>query len=314
MPLTRSDVPELLTPGLKTEFATAYRALESGSLAAQLATVIATTQPTQTYAWLSAPPAMREFVDERRPVGMTGHSVQISDKVFEASLAIERRALEDDQVGLIRLRIRELAERVLAHRHQIIVEALASGDTAIGYDGEPIFADDHPIDGGNQAANVTSDGLDATSLAEAISAMMQFPDDQGVPLGVVPDTLLVGPTQMWNAIELVESPVVVAKGSATAGTPPTPYLNAFQGRVKVIVSPYLRGDHEDKWFLLDTKRPIKTVILQQRSDVPVEFTALEARSGSESAWLRDRYHYGVRGRYNVGYGLWQMAFGGGFGS
>jgi phage major head subunit gpT-like protein len=52
------------------------------------------------------------------------------------------------------------------------------------------------------------------------------------------------------------------------------------------------------------------VILQQRSDVPVEFTALDAGSGSESAWFRDRFHYGVRARYNVGYGLWQTAFGG----
>jgi phage major head subunit gpT-like protein len=25
--------------------------------------------------------------------------------------------------------------------------------------------------------------------------------------------------------------------------------------------------------------------------------------------MRDRFYYGVRGRYNVGYGLWQTAYG-----
>ena len=41
----------------------------------------------------------------------------------------------------------------------------------------------------------------------------------------------------------------------------------------------LAGATEGSWFLLDTKRPIKGVILQQRTDVPVDFTALEGNSG-----------------------------------
>jgi phage major head subunit gpT-like protein len=105
---------------------------------------------------------------------------------------------------------------------------------------------------------------------------------------------------------------VVAQATTATGTPPTDYLNAFQGRLKVEVSPFISGTDEDKWFLLDTKRPIKGVILQQRSDVPTEFTALDDAGSSESAWMRDRYHYGVRARYNVGYGLWQTVYGGGF--
>jgi hypothetical protein len=55
---------------------------------------------------------------------------------------------------------------------------------------------------------------------------------------------------------------------------------------------------------------MKSIILQQRSDVPVEFVALDSGSGSESAFIRDRYYYGARARYNVGYGLWQTVYGG----
>ena len=139
--------------------------------------------------------------------------------------------------------------------------------------------------------------------------MMTVPDDAGTPMGIVPDTLVVGPAQQWNALELVDSPVVVYKGNATDNAPSTPYRNALNGRLSVVVSPFLQGASANNWFLLDTKRPIRAVIPQQRSDVPVEFAALDLGSGSEAAFMRDRYFYGVRGRYNVGLGLWQTAYG-----
>ena len=309
MALTKSDIPDLLLPGLRTEFELAYRSELDRSIADQLATVINTTMPIQKYAWLGATPPMREFIDERRPSGLSAYAVTIEDKTFESSIAVDRRAIEDDQLDMIRLRIRDLALRVAAHRQQIVVEALSGGFTATGYDAVSFFNTAHPIPGGTTYSNRTTSPLDATALGEAISTMMLAPDDVGQPLGIVPDTLVVGPKNLWAAIELVDSPVVVYKPSAVDSTPATPYLNAFHGKLKIVASPFLTGSADDYWFLLDTKRPIRGVILQQRSDVPVEFSALEASSGSESAWMRDRYHYGVRARYNVGYGLWQTAYG-----
>lgn len=308
MALTKSDIPELLLPGLKAEFVLAYKNEVENGLAERLATVIQTTQPIQKYAWLGTVPPMREFVDERRPSGLASYAVSIEDKVFESTIAVDRRAVEDDQLDLIRLRVRDLASRVAMHRQQIVVEALAAGFSAGCYDGQPLFANAHPVSGG-AVSNRTSDALSANALADACAAMMAFPDDQGTPLGIQPDTLVVGPKLMWAAIELVESPVVVYKGNAAHQAGSTPYKNAFQGRLRLVVTPFLSGDRDDYWFLLDTSRPIKSLILQQRSDVPVEFSALEAGSGSESAFMRDRYLYGVRARYNVGYGLWQTAYG-----
>ena len=310
MALTKSDIPDLLLPGLKTEFEAAYRNDVDDSIAEQIATVISTTMPVQKYAWLGATPPMREFLDERRPQGMTEYAVTIEDKTFESTVAVDRKAIEDDQLDLVRLRIRDLANRVRQHRHQIVVQSLLGGGAATGYDGVNFFSSTHPGYGASLLSNTTTSVLSATSLATAVSTMMQIPDDSGTPLGIVPDTLVVGPNLMWDAIELVESPVVVYKGTGSTGTSPTDYTNAFRGRLRLIVSPYVTGAQASAWFLLDTKRPIKGVILQQRSDVPVEFTALEQGSGSEPAFMRDRYYYGVRARYNVGYGLWQAAYGG----
>ncbi|MCW5941698.1 MAG: Mu-like prophage major head subunit gpT family protein [Fimbriimonadaceae bacterium] len=309
MALTKSDLPDLLLPGLKAEFALAYRNELEGSITEAIATVVNTTQPIQKYGWLGTVPPMREFTDERRPSGLSAYAVSIEDKVFESSIAVERRAIEDDQLDLVRLRVRDLASRVGAHRHQMIVEKLANGFTELAYDGLSLFNTAHPADGTATYSNRTTDPLGPGALASAISTMMQVPDDQGIPLGVVPDTLLVGPKLQWTAYELVDSPVVIYKGNGADTAPSTPYGNAFHGKLKVVVSPFLRGGSDDYWFLLDTKRPIRSVLLQQRSDVPVEFSALESASGSEAAWMRDRYYYGVRARYNVGFGLWQTAFG-----
>lgn len=309
MALTKSDIPDLLLPGLKAEFAMAYKTELDHSLADQIATIINTSLPSQKYAWLGTVPPMREFVDERRPSGLAANAVSIDDKVFESTIAVDRRAIEDDQLDLIRLRIRDLASRVASHRHQIVVEGLAAGFTNTSYDAVSFFNTAHPTAAGATYSNRTTDALGANSLSDAISAMMTVPDDQGTPLGIVPDTLLVGPKNMWTATELVESPVVVYKGNASHNAPSTNYLNALNGKLRVCVSPFLTGTYDDYWFLLDTKRPIKAMILQQRSDVPVEFSALEQNSGSESAFMRDRFFYGVRGRYNVGFGLWQTAYG-----
>lgn len=308
MPLTKSDVPDLILPGLKADFALAYRTELQGSVAESIATVINTTMPMQKYGWLGAVPPMREFVDERRAQGLNAHSVTIEDKTFESTIAVDRRAIEDDQLDLIRLRIRDLAFRVTAHRQQIVMEALAGGFSGVGYDGEALFSATHPT-GTGTTSNRTTSALSASSLSDGISAMMTVPDDAGIPLGIVPDTIVVGPKLQWTAKELVDSPVVIYKGNASDTASPTPYRNALHGYLRLVVSPFLTGAFDDYWFLLDTKRPIKSVILQQRSDVPVEFTALDSRSGSESAFMRDRYYYGVRARYNVGYGLWQTAYG-----
>ena len=308
MALTKSDIPDLIMPGLKAEFSLAYQAALSNSPAEALATVINTTQPIQKYGWLGTTPPMREFIDERQLNGLAAYATSIEDKVFESTIAVDRRAIEDDQLDLIRMRVRDLASRVAVHRHQMIVEALSEGFSELGYDGVSFFNTAHPT-GQSTHSNKGTAALDDTALGSAINAMMTVPDDHGVPLGVSPDTLVVGPKNQWAALELIESPVVVYKSNSSDTVPSTPYKNVFHGRLKLIVSPFLRGDTEDNWFLLDSTRAIKALILQQRSDVPIEFTALESASGSESAFMRDRYMYGVRARYNVGYGLWQTAFG-----
>ena len=63
---------------------------------------------------------------------------------------------------------------------------------------------------------------------------------------------------------------------------------------------------EDPWFLLDTSRIIKPFVFQER--VPYTFQRMD-RENNENVFFNDTFIYGIRARVNVGYGLWQLAFG-----
>ncbi len=58
------------------------------------------------------------------------------------------------------------------------------------------------------------------------------------------------------------------------------------------------------WFLLDTTRMIKPFIFQRRRDY--EFVRLD-RPDDANVFEKKQFLYGVDGRMNAGYGLWQLA-------
>jgi phage major head subunit gpT-like protein len=63
---------------------------------------------------------------------------------------------------------------------------------------------------------------------------------------------------------------------------------------------------EDPWFLLDTSRAVKPMVYQER--IPYRLTRLD-EDRDENVFKNDEFVYGLRGRSNAGYGLWQLAFG-----
>lgn len=60
------------------------------------------------------------------------------------------------------------------------------------------------------------------------------------------------------------------------------------------------------WFLLDTRRPLKPIIFQDRKGA--NFVALDGETDA-NVFMKGKLFYGVDSRCNVGFGFWQMAFG-----
>jgi phage major head subunit gpT-like protein len=66
------------------------------------------------------------------------------------------------------------------------------------------------------------------------------------------------------------------------------------------------GGSGNPWFLVDLSRPIKPLILQRRQQP--QFVSLDQPT-DEAVFMRKKYYYGVDDRKNVGFGLWQLAYG-----
>ena len=106
--------------------------------------------------------------------------------------------------------------------------------------------------------------------------------------------------------------------SVACGTPPlrladcdynaeqtfTMMRSAEQAGAKVLVLPELAGD-DTAWYLLDTSKPIKPFIVQERR--AADFTALD-KPDDQNVFLRNQYLYGTSWRGNAGYALWQLAY------
>lgn len=66
-----------------------------------------------------------------------------------------------------------------------------------------------------------------------------------------------------------------------------------------------QGGSGTAWYLLDTTRVLKPVILQKRKNY--NFVAMDKET-DDNVFMRKEYVYGVDARLNAGYGLWQLAY------
>lgn len=300
------DVAQAFKAGILTNFDEAFRQVRAGAAWNNIASDIPTTLKSQDYSWLGAGIVMEELIDEPREQALKEGTYTLADKTYKGRLSIPRTWLEDDMTGLILNRISGLASVSARHSDKICFQNLVNGFSTLCHDGQYFFDTDHNESGSNQS-NTSSNNLSDTNLQAAHVAMAGFLDENGEPLGITPDTLVVGPLLERRAMDLLGSQVVVRDvGSGTAGsgaTAATGYNNYFYGKYKLVVSPWITNYN---WFLLHTSGPIKPVILQTRSDVPV---SVETDLGLESAMMNEKFKFDVRERKVVGYGPWFYAYG-----
>jgi len=285
---------------------TGFRSLFDKSFAAadplypKVATVVESSGDKESYNWLGAVPAMREWTDERIPGALRTHEYEIANRKYESTIEVDRETFEDDRLGQVKPRIEELAVRAACHPDELVAGLLNNGFTTACYDGQYFFDTDHAEgDSGTQSNKLTA-ALSADNLESAVETMMGFKDDQGKALGVMPDTLLVGPDNFFDAREILNSVSIVVAGSTDVEKPSG---NALSGMLNLLVSPHVDSG---KWFVLASQYPVRPLLFQWR--VKPDFTAVTDPS-DEYVFSTDVVKYGVRSRCGAGYGLWYLAVG-----
>ncbi len=121
--------------------------------------------------------------------------------------------------------------------------------------------------------------------------------EMGAAAAIFPDELVFGAVNAANS-------TLCYDGQFFFDTDHPVYPNVDGTGTAVSVANFVAGTNPT-WYLLDTSRSIKPFLLQERK--PADFQAMD-RADDESVFTRKAFRYGVDGRWNAGYGLWQLAY------
>lgn len=286
-----------LEKGLRADFMKAFEQVESGKVLSA-AMRIPSSARQEKYGWLGSVPQMQEYKDEKKPKGLIDHDFTIKNVPFEATIAVDKFDLRDDQLGAVQMRIRDLAARAKTFPIKLMMDLLVAGTTGLCYDGQAFFSASHSEgNSGTQSNIVSGTGVTLDQItADFISArtkMMSFLDDQGQPMFedlAQQDLLIVcAPALQGKFEQLLNSTILPNNGS-----------NVLYKAADLSISARLSGND---WYLLNRWGSVKPLVLQE--NMPIEFGALEGNS--DSGFMKRHFMYGVEWYGNVGYGLWQKA-------
>jgi phage major head subunit gpT-like protein len=178
-------------------------------------------------------------------------------------------------------------------KDQRLKEALQNGTTDLCFDGQAYFASTHDLDpAGNQSNNFTSSALNATNFDTVWAAMASYTGEDGEPMGVMPNLLVVPPQLAKEAREIVAAEFVGGGNS-----------NVLKGVAEVLVVPEL-ADEATTWYLMDTTKGIKPLIFQNRQSPTL--TSM-TNPNDPNVFSQDQFQWGLKARGVEGYGPWWLA-------
>lgn len=251
------------------------------------------------YTWLSRFPKMREWLGDKVVKVLEAFQYTITNKDWEATIEVDRNDIEDDNLGIYGPQAQEAGFSAKQLPDEIDADLKNNAFANVCYDGQYFYDSDHSVAG----ASVSNLGTAALSAADqagvlasygaARTAIMSFTDDEGRPLGLIPDTLEVPP-----ALEATGR--IICENEKLLDDTPNPY----RGTAKLVVNPRLTST--TAWFLHVTSRPVKPFVYQERKK-PVFVQQITEEA--ESVFMRKKFRFGAEARGNGGYGLWQLSYG-----
>lgn len=282
---------------LKTTFNNAFDA--APSVWDKIAMKVTSTSSQNDYAWLSNFPKMRKWVGDKVVKALEAFKYTIINHPFEATVAVRRDDIEDDNLGIYGPQAQMAGFSAKQWPDELILDLVNGGFDNECYDGQNFFDTDHEVDGasvsnkGTAALSVATQAAAIASYGAARTAMMSFKDDEGRPLNITPNVLMAPPALEAVALALMKNDRL-EDGKA----------NPYKGTAEVVVDTRLTS--ATAWFLLDTTKPVKPFIFQERkAPVFVSQTSEE----NDDVFMRAEFKFGAESRGNAGYGLWQLAWG-----
>lgn len=278
-------------------FKQAYNAVNP--ISTRLASTIPSGARGNVYPMHAKLAKLRQWEGERKIVNAKSYRYNLDNEKYELTLEVDRDDIEDDNIGVYSMVIDDMGQQSRLWPDDLVFAAILAGGTETAYDGAAFFSNSHAL-GSETIDNLfASTALTADNFAAARAAMMEYAGEDGESLRVRPDVLLVPPALEVKARKIVQASTIVEAGAAVD--------NVLRGLCEVVVAPQLAtsaGGLDTTWYLLDTSRPIRPFIFQQR--MAPELVSLTSPN-DEHVILRDKYLYGVKARGAAGYGPFWLA-------
>jgi phage major head subunit gpT-like protein len=282
---------------LKTTFNKAFEG--APSVWDKTAMLVPSTAAQNLYAWLDRFPKMREWIGDKVVKALGAQAYTIINKEWEATVSVLRKDIETDQLGIYGPMAQDAGFSAKQWPDELVAALKNGAFTALCYDGQYFYDTDHLVAGASVsnrsavALSAATGAAAAASYGAGRTAIMSFKDDEGRPLGLIPNLLEVPP-----ALETVGR--ILCDADKLGDDTPNPY----KGTATLLVNPWLTST--TAWFLHVTNRPIKPFIFQQRkAPAFVQQTNMD----SDDVFMRGEYKFGAESSGNGGYGLWQMSYG-----
>ena len=282
---------------LKTTFNKAFEA--APSLWEKTTMLVPSGSSQNDYSWLSRFPKMQKWIGDKVIKALAAHKYTVVNDDFEATVAVDRNDIEDDNLGIYAPMAQDAGFSAKQLPDEIDADLKNNAFTNLCYDGQYFYDTDHSVAGssvsnkGTAALSAATTAAAAASYGAARLAIMNFTDDEGRPLGLVPNLLEVPPALETTARLLLTNPKLTDES-------PNPYM----GTAELLVNPRLTS--ATAWFLHVTTRPVKPFIYQERKKpVFVQQTDPEA----DDVFMRKQFKFGAEARAAGGYGFWQMSYG-----
>lgn len=158
---------------------------------------------------------------------------------YPVRFSVKKQLLLNDQYGVIQRNIQNIGisatEKQEVDAHQLLNNAFATDTWS---DGQFLCDTDHPV-GGTTHSNRGTTALSEDAISATRILMMRFPDDKGMPKGVMADELWVPPELEDTALKMTRSLLNPATGNNA--------INPQAGRFQVYVAPRLSDTNN--WFM-----------------------------------------------------------------
>jgi len=278
----------------RKEYAMAAAAIDRTNLWALLATIgtpLPSTGVGNDYRWFGSLPEFEEWVGDRNLSDLSEYNYTILNKDFQAAVRIDKNDLNDDSLGMIMTRIRDLPTGVERKWGKLMHELLINGTTNKAFDGVAFFSDVSGVRlNDNLLAGTISAGTPTIGQVEADidtvrTAMAAFKNENGEPLGIMPDVYIVHP-KLERFFKMVFESTSAVSGSNSG------VANWANGMGRVIVDPALTDVND--FYALCTSYSVGPFVKQNRQNVETVLDDTQVN-------INKAYFFGADFRGNAGY-------------